>query len=79
MGGSLLLAVHCKKGDPVGLKDAVIHYVANTYGQRVSLHLGYMYDDYISQASCHHINTSTFYLRNFFFTKTFPTGGRRLQ
>ncbi|KAL4532578.1 hypothetical protein Ndes2437B_g02974 [Nannochloris sp. 'desiccata'] len=34
MGGSLLLAVHCKRGDPVGLKDAVIHYVANTYGQR---------------------------------------------
>jgi len=37
MGGSLLLAVHCKKGDPVGLKEAVIHYVANTYGQRVCL------------------------------------------
>jgi hypothetical protein len=46
MGGSLLLAVHCKKGDPVGLKDAVLHYVANTYGQRVRLQ-GYLYDLFI--------------------------------
>lgn len=35
MGGSLLLAVHCKKSDPVEFKSAVVKYVAKAYGQRV--------------------------------------------
>ena len=35
MGGGLLLAVHCKRSDPIDLKEAVLTYIANTYGTRV--------------------------------------------
>jgi programmed cell death 6-interacting protein len=32
---ALLLAVHCKKSDPVSLKDAALEYVESTYGEKV--------------------------------------------
>jgi hypothetical protein len=37
MGGpNILLAVHCKKSEPLDLKAPVLDYVLNTYGLKVS-------------------------------------------
>ena len=35
MPSTLLLAVHCKKSEPVALKEAVVEYVEETYGHKV--------------------------------------------
>ena len=35
-GPSIMLAVHCKRGEPVDLKDPVLEYVSRAYGQQVS-------------------------------------------
>ena len=34
MPNGLLLAVHCKRGEPAPLKEAVLEYISATYGRR---------------------------------------------
>lgn len=36
-GGSIFLAVHCKRSEPLELKEPVLDYVSRTYGQQVGL------------------------------------------
>jgi programmed cell death 6-interacting protein len=36
MPNGLLLAVHCKRGEPAPLKEAVIEYISATYGRRAA-------------------------------------------